>query len=218
MKPEEWFRRTEWTPQIATAFEERLRRSRTPFNKAQYLRIQGLTLIQTRQPALLRVGMELTQRVLDQHSDSRGEISQCHHTLGNAHESLGEYDRAIECYRKAWAYERKFPSSISGARGDLAMLIVKLGLRQDADEALAAIEPRYPGEDDIWPIVVMRKSFVRASVASWRGNAEQAAEHARVGLRAAAITRSPLRYHPTLGLAGKDNDSELAALKRFAGM
>jgi tetratricopeptide (TPR) repeat protein len=217
VKPEEWFRRTEWNSEIERDFDARLRRSRAASNKAQYLRIQGLTLIMIGNPDLIRAGIRLTERTLAEYPDNRVQVSQCLHTLGNAHERLGATQEAIIYYRKAWAFEREFPNAISGARLDLAMLIVRLNRRENADEALAAIDPANSASVDLWPIIVMRKSLVRATIASWRGNSMVAAEHAREGLRAASLTQSFARNHPTLGLVGKESESEIAALKQLAG-
>jgi tetratricopeptide (TPR) repeat protein len=217
MKPEEWFRRTAWDSEIEAAFEARLRRSRTPCMRAQYLRIQGITLIVTRRTDLTRIGIRLTHRVLAEYADERGQISPCLCALGNAHEQLGDFEEAISFYRKAWTFERDYPNTTTQARLNLAMLIIRLGRKADADEALEAIQPQYHGGTELLVRDVMLKSLVRASVAAWRGDAIAAAEHAKMGLEAAARTRSPLRYHPTLGLVTSEDAAEVEALKRLAG-
>lgn len=216
MKPSEWFRQTHWNPEIEAAFEARLCRSRTARNRAQYLRIQGLTLIETRVPELMRIGMRLTLRVLAEYADAKFEISQCHHTLGRAYERLGELESAISSYRKAWEYEKSFPTCITGARLELAKLLVLLGRKADADKALAAIDSGSTGLADFFPRALMTESLVRACVASWRGDPLAASTHARTGLEAAEKTRSPMRYHPNLGLSTSEDAAIIEALKRLA--
>jgi hypothetical protein len=44
MSPGDWFRQTTWSAGQAASFFQRLERSRSPFHRAQYLRVQAVTL------------------------------------------------------------------------------------------------------------------------------------------------------------------------------
>lgn len=215
VREEEWFRRTRWSPEIAAAFEARLQRSRSKFKKAQYLRIQGLTLIMSGDENCVRIGMGLTERVLAEFPDCRTETSSCLHALGTAYERQGAFESAIKLYRQAWAFEREFCGVRTLASLDLAMLIVRTNRRADADEAITATEADI---SDFFPFIVMQKCLVRATVAWWHGDHNTAAEHARKGLLAAAATHAPTRHQPNLGVVSEGSTPHVAELRRLAAL
>src|SRR5205809_238226 len=47
VKQDDWFRQKTWSEDIARKFFARLGRSRTPYHKAQYVKIQAVELLQT---------------------------------------------------------------------------------------------------------------------------------------------------------------------------
>jgi hypothetical protein len=196
----DWFRSTVWDPQTEQEFLARLARSRSDFKKAQYLRIQGLTLIMKGDPALIRTGMQLTRRVLDEFPAQRTETAACWSVLGDAHEKLVEREHAINAYRQAWAMEQTFPHARTRARDQLALLIVKLDLREHAEEALRAVNwPRAQTDERLFPFIAVQWALVRASIASWKGDHTAAKQFAQQGLAAVSLPPSASPCHPKLG-------------------
>ena len=85
----------------ADAFFQRLRRSRTAVHRAQYLRIQALTLAQTRQNNNILVALELLERIFTEYPDAWDlplvhlEAAQCHDALGNIEAATRHFEWAL---------------------------------------------------------------------------------------------------------------------------
>lgn len=121
----DWFRNAEWNDEIAIAFEDRLRRAR---HKAQYLNIQGYTLLGTHPMAaatLLRRAGAL---------EDPGQTARAYLYLGTALAMTGDLDGAIESLGQAIEAERRYPMCRTGAKLDRALLIA-IAERYDLYEA-----------------------------------------------------------------------------------
>ena len=73
----DWYRKTTWTEQDRSEFWLRLNRSRNDFNKAQYLRIQALTLEETGVEANIHASMELLDGRLADYPDIDWDTASC---------------------------------------------------------------------------------------------------------------------------------------------
>src|SRR4029077_5919035 len=95
MSQNDWYRRKTCTEADQTAFFTRLERSRTVFNKVQYLRIQAWYLYVVGTPEMIEASHSLVDKLLSEYPDSwqeslaRGLRAQCLR-------ALGRYDEAIE--------------------------------------------------------------------------------------------------------------------------
>lgn len=168
-------------------------------------------------PHLVRVGIRLSERVLSEYPDQGGELASASSAIGKGYETMGDVEAALSSYRRAWEFERARPTWISDARLNLALLIVNSEKRDCAAEAIQAIAPRYAGEDNAWPLIRAQKSFVRASIAAWRGDALEAARHAEEGLAAAGIATAFPR-HPGVGVVGPPHTTLVTRLKDLASL
>lgn len=218
MGAHDWYRSQDWNEEIAVAFESRYRRARSPSSKAQYLRIQGCMLIGTGEPRRVRAGIALTERMLCEFPDARTEIAMCWCQIGDGLIALGEQRRALDAYQRAWEFEINYPNALTSARYYLAVWIARLDLQERAAEAARIADEKCSAEQ-MFPIVAAQKSFVRAKLAHWRGDNAGALVHARKGLAAARLAKSPLRYHPGVGLVDPNDQliGELEELARQAG-
>src|SRR5438876_3316466 len=99
--PIEWFRRTDWTPDVESDFFARLRRAR-PSNRAQYLRIQAVHLEEAGGADRLRGAIGLLDRLLSDYPDSV-EIAAAHWTRGRCLEGIGDLDGAVAALRASLA-------------------------------------------------------------------------------------------------------------------
>jgi hypothetical protein len=105
----EWYRSVTWD---AEAFEARLRRAR-PASRPQYLCIQGLTLVETGDPARIAIGVQLLRRLYeDKSEDARFEWSTAPEYLADAYVAAGEVDVAPSLYVEAC--ERQQRSNFRG--------------------------------------------------------------------------------------------------------
>jgi hypothetical protein len=102
MKKNDWFRRLTWTGADRTEFSGRLRRARTAFHKAQYLRIQALHLERDATPPQPKAALELLDQLLrdypepSQLSLALEQRARCLAVLGRGEEALVTSRHALE--------------------------------------------------------------------------------------------------------------------------
>lgn len=145
---EDWFRSSTWSPEIAEAFEARLKRARA-WNRAQYLRVQGLHLAAQNDKALRGIGRDLFRRVVDDYGDNHPfEALTALENLGDSLAAEGADGPAESAYREVLTRVAASPTGRSGtshttelslaelllARGDNASLEEADGLLDIAEE------------------------------------------------------------------------------------
>ena len=99
MKKPEWYRRTTWTPDDKADFEAHLKRSRTSFHKAQYLRIQAVHLQQVGTDSMLHAAMELLDRMIRDYPEA-SQLSSAWQQRGQCLVDLGRHHDAIEAFAR----------------------------------------------------------------------------------------------------------------------
>jgi tetratricopeptide (TPR) repeat protein len=194
----DWFRKTTWNEVDQADFFDRLKRSRTVNNKAQYLRIQASHLEKVGSPEMLRSALTLLEIILDEFS-TEFELASVYDQKASCLAKLGEIDKALDSYRLAIDTERKHPRMGTRAYISFGRLVVENKLAKLYDEALATLEgPKLKGID--FAANVYEKSGIRAIIAAHKGETEMAKKFAVSALKAAATVHSGFRYHPTVGL------------------
>jgi hypothetical protein len=174
-----WFRRTTWTPADREEFFARLRRSRTTFNKSQYLCIQAGTLLGTHTPEGIVAALELTEVLLRDFPDPF-ELASAHLIRAECLESRVDIPGAVEAYRCALQAQRDHPKVRTTAYEDFAWLVATQPLPDLYREALAALDEfGYPG----WSY---RSGGARALIQFALGDRAAAGQSARLALEAAA--------------------------------
>jgi hypothetical protein len=202
MASKDWFRCETWDEPISAAFEARLARSRGPFHRAQYLRIQGLTLTGTQKRREVEAGRALLERVIADYPDEHLDVAGAHSALAHSFVSENRLREAIDHLRLCLALEsgRSF----------------KHGAELELAEALTASDPDAAERDEVaalldaaadsaffhserWRIAVCRARFC-AEV----GDAKGAAGHANEALALLADNTPKLPRHKDLGLIDAD--------------
>jgi hypothetical protein len=212
---DDWFRLTTWTDDDQAAFWARWKRSRTPFHKAQYLRVQAWTLIGQADPALIRCGIELGRRMLNEFPDQRTETATVQHAIGHGLVKLGSLEAALEAFRSAAKTERTYPNVQVGAELSFAMLVAANDMTSfdvEAGELLDEWRAKVKGGSLPYPIFI--DAGARAVFAAHRGETADAARWARAALEQADRTTSGLQYHADFGLVPKHDPMVQSLLAR----
>src|SRR5262245_23774851 len=136
----DWYRRSTWTANDQSEFRARLRRSRSPFHRAQYLRIQALYL---ETAGLLEPSIELLLEMLQNYGDA--ERATAHYQLASCHEKAGRIPEAVEHLRLALAAEVARPTTQTLAWLAFGRVAVEHGLVDLFDEFLILLETRSQG-------------------------------------------------------------------------
>jgi tetratricopeptide (TPR) repeat protein len=199
MARDDWFRKTTWTDADEDAFFTRLRRSRSVFHKAQYLRLQAHSLAGTEQEPLVRAALALLDRLFTEFPDL-SQLAQAHLLAAHCYEQLGDITSAIDHFRLSQDARSKYPNLDAGTDLEFPWFIVKHDISSLYDEALATLETAHLA----FPVQIFKASAVRAFVASSRGDSQAATRHANEALEAAGLEKSQFRYHRTLGIVGAE--------------
>lgn len=94
MSGDNWYRNTIWNEEIERSFEERLKRSRGSFHKAQYVRIQATYLLRTKSKEYQAVGAELLKRTISDYPDEYLEVTCALEQLGDYYMKKKDLDEA----------------------------------------------------------------------------------------------------------------------------
>jgi tetratricopeptide (TPR) repeat protein len=211
---EEWFRRKTWTPADREAFFDRLRRSRTTFHKAQYLRIQAVELQEVGSQAGVSAALELAEVLLRDYPEP-SELAQAHLIRAECLEPRGDVAGAVEAYHSALQAQRAQPKVSTTAHLAFAWMVATRPLPEQYREALAALD-EFGERDGFLPASRYRSSGARALILSALGDRASARQAARLALEAAAADHSGLRYHPRVGLVRASDRGVNARLGEIA--
>ncbi|HEX6964245.1 MAG TPA: hypothetical protein VF166_00515 [Gemmatimonadaceae bacterium] len=214
MSKVEWFRRTTWTAADAADFAARLARSRSPFHKAQYLRIQAVHLHAVGTPELTVAALGLLDQLLAEWPDA-SQLSLAHTQRAQCLIDLGRPAEALDAYRDALRARRAAPNIGNDAHLAFGELVVALGRAELYDEVLAALDEF--GGSEPFPAQRYSAATTRALIADHQGDAAAAAQWARIALTAASKTESPFPRHKQIGLVQFTDPEVYMRLRALAG-
>ncbi len=200
MADDDWYRRTEWTESDREAFLVRLKRSRTRYDKAQYLRIQAGYLGAIHPSAAL----ELLHMVVEEFPEP-GQLAQAHLQIALCRLRLGDPDAALAEFRRALEQESSYPQALTNAFLDFATFAIARERRDLYEEVARVLRERE--KRLLFPVDHYRFHAALAVVTEAAGDARDAALHARLALATAELKHSGFRYHPAVGLVGEQDEA-----------
>lgn len=213
MASREWYRKETWSASDREEFFAKLNRSRSSFNRAQYLRIQASYLQGTKTQKHLKVALELLEILFAQYPEPF-ELAPAYLQRAQCLLALGHIDASVESFRKAVAREKEFPKSKCDAPLRFGWEVVRrrwthLYAEADAITVTLGTEFIFPAQDYLW-------NSIRALILEAKGDMVLAREHARAALQAANRTHSGIQYHPNVGLVGTPDPEIHSKLRKLA--
>jgi hypothetical protein len=177
MADDDWYRSEVWDQTTRDAFEARLARSRTPFHRAQYLKIQGATLTATNKRREVEAGRALLERVIADYPDEVMMVANVHSALADSYLREGRLSEGIEHLRLCLILEkgRHFEH-----RADLRLAEVLLAgnpSEAELDEAAGLLDDA--AERVFFHVEAWRIAVARARLRAKRGDAVGAGACAR---------------------------------------
>ncbi len=206
MARDDWYRNANWNDEIATHFEEKLRRSR---NKDQYLRIQALTLI----PKYPQVALDLLDRYFS--LDESHDRALAYQARAEAYLALGRIENAMVAYEATLRQEAAKPNVRTWVSVEYPYLVAVRGLTPYFQRALEILASR--SSELVFPIIRFKFHAARALILAAQGDAARAQPEAKLALDAAAEKRSEFERHPTLGLVSNADADAVRRLKELYG-
>ncbi len=201
---DEWYRRKSWTKADEDEFFVRLGRARKD-GRAQYLKIQALELIYTRNPKLLTVAESLLNKLLTDYPDDRIQRSQTFNSLGTIYRSRGDYEKALSYFKKGVDFELEFPNVISGVHLSYAELVVETERTECYDEVEELLLADMKGSGLLFPANAYTIASVLAVISAHKGDEDSARFYADLAEKNASAKTNTL-WNPRkkhLGLVEK---------------
>jgi tetratricopeptide (TPR) repeat protein len=209
--PAKWYERQTWTDGDQLDFERRLRRAR-PDNRPSYLHQQAGALSRVADVGCVEAALALLDRTIREYPDYWA-LAGVHEDRATCYLKLGNADQAIVCYRQTFDAQRKRTIFRTAAHFSFSSFVVSTGrsdLYQEAMDALEEFKSAF-----VFPVEVYGYHKARAVIANHFGKMDEARESAAIALAASGMTRTALRYHPTLGLVGNADPDMLETLRRI---
>ena len=205
MGHEDWYRKTTWSPEDQKAFFARLNRSRTSYNKAQYVRIQVLHLQRVGTSSMLLSAIELIEIMLEKWPES-SQLASAYLQKAQCFDALGRIEEAVQSYRAALNAEHQYPGVRTDARLYFARFVASHELNDLYEYALSELDESF--DLTIFPVGEYSYFAARAIIAAHQGKTIEARNYAQRAILASQKTYSGLSHHPRLGLV-ESPDSKL---------
>ncbi|WP_149207956.1 tetratricopeptide repeat protein [Flavobacterium johnsoniae] len=199
----DWFRKKTWAKDDEEHFFTKLSRARKN-GRAQYLKIQAIELLYTKDNKLLNIAKELLQKVLDDYPDNNLEKSSVYKTFGDIFLLEKNLEKAIEYYRKAIDFEKVYPNVKTNSDIIYSELIIKNQLTNEYLNVEKILEEKISGL--LFPIDKYKVFSMLAILNYYNSNIQTAKEYALLANENAQAETSGLRYHKHLGIVSERDD------------
>lgn len=213
LKSVEWFRRTTWTDVDRDAFFARLARSRTPYHKAQYLRVQAYTLMQVGQKD---AALQLLNLLVSEYPEE-SQLALAHEHRGAILGAKGDVQAAIEAFAAGDRAERRYPNVHTRCSLMLALLIVEEGVVERYRDAAVAVDSYVSKNPDLLlPVDAYHVNVVCAALAKQERRDAAAKRFAEQAVSASETQAGPFRRYPKIGVLGNAISKLHSRLRRWS--
>lgn len=218
MSKDDWYRNTEWSDQIESEFEARLKRSRGNSNKAQYLRIQASYLLDSSKTENQKKGIQLMERVINDYPEETFSTIHGHEQLGDYFLKNGDYEQAEKHFRIVTDYYHSNTRSGTTGLADLKLSETIL-LSEQEDKLQEAYELSTSKFEETGGNLLMNNqkfyyATLMANLCVRMGEIEEASSYANSALQLSTITEPQFNRHKTVGIIEADTNT-LERLKKI---
>ena len=169
----DWYRRKTWTKTDEEEYFAKLGRARKD-GRAQYLRVQAIELIETKNKNLLSVAETLLNKILTDYPDNRIEKSQTYNSLGEIYQLREDYKTALEYFQKSLDFEKEFPNVITTAYLNFSETVVRAERTDLYDKVENLLIEKINKDTLKFPIQNYIMYSVMTVISEFKGNREQA--------------------------------------------
>lgn len=169
----DWYRRKTWTKTDEEEYFAKLGRARKD-GRAQYLRVQAIELIETKDKNLLSVAETLLNKILTDYPDNRIEKSQTYNSIGEIYKLREDYETALEYFQKSLDFEKEFPNVITTAYLNLSETVVRAEKTELYDKVENLLTEKINKDSLKFPIQNYIVYSVMTVISEFKGNREQA--------------------------------------------
>jgi len=204
----DWYRQKKWSRTDEEFFFAKLGRARKD-GRAQYLKVQAIELVETKDPKLLDVAESLINKLFSEYPDDRFNRASALVTLGKIYQLKNDDNKAIDYYKQAIDFEIIYPQVQTQAYMYFSELVIKLKKVELYDIAEKLLINKMP--HTLFPIEKYKGYSILSIISTHKHSTEQAAHFEALAEQNANKETSGLRYHKYLGIV-KDRDNWLDKL------
>jgi tetratricopeptide (TPR) repeat protein len=211
MNIKDWYRRTTWTPDDKQDFFAHLSRARK-INRAQYLRIQAIHLMDTGNAVKAKIALELLDLLLKEYPHPTG-LELAYDQKARCLESLGRLNDAVDSYRLAFQARRATPNVRTYAPLNFGMFVIRHNRTDLYNEAQSIFNELVDSSDILFPNGKYMYFAAISIILQKLGQTDVARECAKKSLQAASMNHSGFTRHPNVGLV-KNRDKAIESKLR----
>ncbi len=173
----DWYRRKTWSKRDEEEYIAKLDRARKD-SRAQYLRIQAIELIETKENNLLSVAETLLNKILTDYPENNIEKSQTFNALGEIYKLRKDYITALDYFQKSLDFEKEFSNVITKAYLNFAETVVLAEKTELYDNVSNLLAEKIKQDTLKFPIQNYLIYSVMAIISEYKGDVEQAKKYA----------------------------------------
>ncbi len=197
MSQDDWYRKTTWSENDQKEFFERLRRSRSTYNKAQYTRIQASYLQSVGTIEMIHNSLSLLDMLLQEWPEE-SELAMTYLQKAECYEKLNKIDFALESYRKCFEAQRDYKNAQTMAHLNFSVFVVEHELEELFLEANNILDEF--SEELLFPIDIFIYCASKSVFYYNANELEKSKDFAEKAIEAASKTDSGFTYHKNKGL------------------
>jgi len=195
----DWYRQKSWSKAEEEYFFTKLGRARKD-GRAQYLKIQAIELVETKNEKLLDAAESLISKLFSEYPDDRFNRPGALVTLGNIYQLRNDDNKAIDYYKQAINFEIIYPQVQTQAYIYFSELVIKQRKVNLYDTVEKILLEKIPGV--LFPIEKYKGYSILSIINNYKHNTELAAHFEALAEQNANKETSGLRYHKYLGIVG----------------
>jgi tetratricopeptide (TPR) repeat protein len=214
----DWYLNQDWDEKSKVEFENKLKKSRGSYNKAQYLRIKGSSLIKAQEKWKQEAGVDLLKRVVSEYADEVFHSYFAYEQLGDYYRLIGDCKSSIANYEKVLEYYTKDRNGTSGiADIKYAEAMIEADKKEEYFNLIKLLTVTFKETEGSLDFKdeIFRYHLVLAKLYHEIGNYELAKEHGEKAFNAYQSKEVQFPKHPQLGLV-KPSNTDLEFLKKVA--
>lgn len=187
----DWYRRKTWTKIDEEEYFAKLGRARKD-GRAQYLRVQAVELIETKDKNLLSVAETLLNKILTDYPDNKIEKSQTFNSLGEIYLLNEDYETALDYFQKSLEFEKEFPNVITTAYLNFSKTVVRAKKIELFDEVEKMLIEKINNDTLKFPAQNYIMYSLMAVISEYNGDLEQSKFYADLAVKNATTQTNSL--------------------------
>lgn len=190
----DWYRRKTWTKTDEEEYLAKLGRTRKD-GRAQYLRVQAIELIETKEEKLLAVAETLLNKILTDYPDNRIEKSETYNQLGEIYKLRENYEIALQYFQKSLDFEKEFPNVITSAYLNFSETVIRAEKTKLFDKVEKLLTEKINEDTLKFPVQNYIMYSVMAVISEYKGDLGQAKTYADLAEKN-STTQTNLLWNP----------------------